>query len=236
MTEQAVKAIVIRKTKYKDNSAMITLFTESMGIISAAAYGIHSIKSGKAGALQLFMYGEFCLTNKNGSYTIKSAQGIENFESLSENYDALTYGSRLLTWAYKLFYGHQYNSDAFNLLYRSLCYTSYSNINKDDIYIWFLLNALNIIGICPCITKCSICGKNLLEQSSIYISAVDGGAVCSGCIKHAVSIRHISVLSLEAMRRILLLNDETIQKLKLPDDVRKQLLLFLEEYSKEHLG
>lgn len=233
--EQKVKGIVIRKTKYRDNTAVVDIFTDELGIIPATAFGMHSLKNGKAGGLQLFTYGEFCLTKKAVGYTVKDIYPMEFFCDLTD-YERFCAGSRLASCAYELFGETDVASvNAFRLLYSALSYTSYSDLNCDDIFIFFLLRAFDILGIKPNITNCAVCGKELFNENTIMFSNADGGAVCAACLNYDRKLHCISKLSLEAMRRMLLLDFSDIKKIKLPQDVRTQLLNILSAYKSYYI-
>ena len=227
------KGIVIKKAETGENRARVTLFTSEHGILQFSCFGTHSLKSGSASALQLFTYGEFVLSERSGSYTLSSALRLESFESLSRDYEGLYLGSRLVSCAYELFHTGSYDlKNAFELLYTALSFTAYSELNPDDIYIFYLIKALDAAGICPCVTNCSVCGEELFKEKNILFSYRDGGATCSKCVSRIAEAKPVSKLSLEALRRMLLMDTSDIKKVVLPESVRKELLTILEEYKR----
>ena len=60
------------------------------------------------------------------------------------------------------------------------------------------------------------------SRKSAFFSADHGGALCPGCAR-AVGAKEISALSLEAIRRMLLLKDEDISRVALPKSVQAEL-------------
>ena len=224
------KAIVIRKTEYRENTALVTLFCEDRGVLSATAHGIHSIKNGVASAIQPYTYGEFTLSERNGRFSVKSAQITETFGSLTASYDDLCDAARIVKTAMALFGesnigGH----DAFILLYSTLSHLAYSQMNHTDIYIYFVLYAAKAAGLCPHITKCAVCGKSLLGENNIGFSSRHGGAVCGIC----ANAKPITLLSLEAMRRMLNVEPLDMGKIVLPENVRAELLTVVNEYAEQ---
>ena len=54
--------------------------------------------------------------------------------------------------------------------------------------------------------------------------------LCDDCAKRAGEQRDVSCLTLEAMRRMLLLEDKEMDRVRLPGNVRRELLTLLELY------
>ena len=78
------------------------------------------------------------------------------------------------------------------------------------------------LGYRPSITECALCSKDLRRQSSAAFSARFGGALCDSCAR-AVSAQDISPLSLEAMRRMLIIADSEMNRVVLPEKQRAEL-------------
>ena len=89
-----------------------------------------------------------------------------------------------------------------------------------------------MIGYCPAITSCARCGRDLRADAHVYASAHAGGAVCAACNSGA---REVQKTSLEAMRRMLLLEDNTMCRVRLTPALRAELTTFLTEQVGETL-
>ena len=216
---------MLRKTEYKASTALVTLLTEDMGLIQVRAYGAHSAKNGIASGIQSFSYGEFSLTEKNGAYTMRTAELIESFGKLSATYDEILSATRLVRAALRIF-GDAANHSAFLLLYYCMSFMSYSDMHFDDVYIYFLLHAMSLSGQRPAITDCAVCGDSLYLHGNINFSNRSGGAVCQECAS-GVPVSH---LALEAMRRMLDIPPEEMKKIRLPQQVRTELLSLMTGY------
>ena len=114
------------------------------------------------------------------------------------------------------------NRPLFTLLRYALAYTAYAEVNPTDMAICFALKCLMALGYRPSITECALCSKDLRRQSSAAFSARFGGALCDSCAR-AVSAQDISPLSLEAMRRMLIMKDSEIHRVVLPEKQRAEL-------------
>ena len=226
--ELTIKGITLKKTQYRDNTAIVTLFTPTKGLLSVTAYGIHSMKNGVSSAIQTFTFGEFVLSEKAGKYTLKSAEVKESFGRLYSAYEDLCAVSRAAQVAMHIFCETSDKmNEAFELLYYTFSFMAYSDSNKDDLYLYFLLHALRISGQCPAVTHCAVCGKLLFEEKSLSFSAKNGGALCSNCKSDSV---YISKLALEAMRRMLLIGFDEMNKVVLTPQLRHELIRRLEAY------
>lgn len=228
--ELTVTGIVIKRTVYRENSLILTLFTGEQGIIDVTAYGASSMKNGVCSGSQLCVYGEYVLSYKRGRYTVKNCHVIEPFSGVNNIYERFAEGCRVLILAKQLYHD---NADSCKsgiyLLYSCLGCMAYTDMDIKDIYIFFLLRSLEILGECPAVTNCAVCGDELLNMHEISFSVPDGGAACPSCAKAGIA-KTISPVSLEAMRRMLLLNYEDMYKIVLPQQVRAELIRFLEEY------
>jgi DNA repair protein RecO (recombination protein O) len=119
------------------------------------------------------------------------------------------------------------NEPLFSLLYHSLSFLAYGESDARDILICFLIRYLDALGFRPSVTACSKCGADLRNEKQFAFSPEAGGALCSSCSGGAAPV---SALSLEAMRRILLLKDSELNKVRLPEKVRGELWTSLTAY------
>jgi DNA repair protein RecO (recombination protein O) len=112
------------------------------------------------------------------------------------------------------------NEPLFSLLYHSLSFLAYGDSDARDILIYFLIRYLDALGFRPSVTACARCGADLRNEKLLAFSPEAGGALCPSCSAGAAPV---SALSLEAMRRILLLRDSEMNKARLPEKVREEL-------------
>ena len=77
--------VVIRETDYKDNDKIVTFLTAEYGKITVLAKGVKSIKSKNSSAVQLFCSSTFEMAEKNGRYTLKSANLLDSFYAVTDN-------------------------------------------------------------------------------------------------------------------------------------------------------
>lgn len=216
-----LNGIVTRYADYKDNDRMLTLFTYEQGLVSCAARGCRRAKSPLMGASELFVSGEFVLFSAKDKLTLDSAEISERYYPLREDIDRFAAASYMLSIV-NAGTEETANRPLFTLLRYALAYTAYADVNPTDMAICFALKCLMALGYRPSITECALCSKDLRRQGSAAFSARFGGALCDSCAR-AVSAQDISPLSLEAMRRMLIMKDSEMNRVVLPEKQRAEL-------------
>lgn len=78
------------------------------------------------------------------------------------------------------------------------------------------------------LTRCAKCKRDLRNMQKLTFLAPAGGAVCPDC----GAGQAVSPVTLEAMRRMLQLEDEQLQKIRLPYKVRLELNEILPAYAR----
>ena len=80
--EIKTEAIVLQTIDYKDNDKLLTLFSPTLGKITAGARGVKKPKAKLAFSAQPFCFAEYILAEKGGRYTVTNAYLHESFFSL----------------------------------------------------------------------------------------------------------------------------------------------------------
>ena len=81
------EAIVLQAIDYKDNDKILTLFSPSLGKITARIRGVKKPKAKLAFCAQPFCFAEYILAEKGGRYTVTNAYLHESFFSLRSDID-----------------------------------------------------------------------------------------------------------------------------------------------------
>ena len=77
--EIKTEAIVLQTIDYKDNDKLLTLFSPTLGKITAGARGVKKPKAKLAFSAQPFCFAEYILAEKGGRYTVTNAYLHESF-------------------------------------------------------------------------------------------------------------------------------------------------------------
>lgn len=231
MSLLTLSGIVTRYANYKDNDRMLTVLTEQ-GSIGAAARGCRRPSSQLLSCSELFVYGEFVFFEKQGKYSINSCDVRESFYPLRQDMDRFYAAAHMLEVANGLAEDGANCSELLRLLYYALTYTAYTDSHPMDMAAVFTAKSLSAMGYTPTITHCASCGEDLRGLSRMGFDSAAGGAVCGGCMRQ--DSMKVSPLSLEALRRMLPLSPEDMQKVALPAAVREELGSALVDYG-EHV-
>ncbi len=87
--EVKTDAIVLRSIDYRENDKILTLFSPTLGRITAGAKGVKKPKAKLNVACQPFCFAEYVLAEKGGRYTVTGAYLHEGFFSL--RYDVVRF-------------------------------------------------------------------------------------------------------------------------------------------------
>lgn len=226
-----VNGIVVRYANYRDDDRILDILTSEMGLVTAAARGCRRQKSPLLSAGELFVYGEFVLFSAKDRFSVNACDVRETFYPLREDMERFAAGVYMLSLVQAGATAGERSAAQFSLLYHALSFTAYSDANPADMAICFAVRYLSLLGFRPALTHCAVCGRDVKREKSLVFSAEAGGAVCPNC---AARGQRVLALSLEAVRRMLLLEDGDIKKVCLPEQVRHELKTVVNEYA-EHV-
>lgn len=231
MAEIKTVGIVIRRADYKDSDRILTLLTERSGATVVSARGCRRAKSPLLAASELFTYGEFVLFENKGRYTLSSCDVRESFYPLREDVDKLYAATYMLNLVNAAATEQENAAAQLKLLYYALSFTAYSQRSPVDMALCFSIKYLAALGFSPMLTACAVCGRDLRGDKRAGFDAYSGGAVC---LAHAKGME-VSALSLEALRRMLLLSEEDMERVTLPEAVRNELTIAVNDYAEKTL-
>ncbi|MEG1524254.1 MAG: DNA repair protein RecO [Clostridia bacterium] len=220
--------IVTRYTNYRENDRIISIFTIDHGRIDAKARGCRKATSALLPVCQPFVFGQFELYSAKEKYTVNQCEIKETFFPIREDYGRFATASAALQLVHHAVQENQPNESLFTLLYHALSYLAYGSADSQDLFCCFLIRYLNAIGYRPAVTTCAHCGRDLRGDATIRFSAALGGAVCMGCATYA---DEISKTALEGLRRMLLLADNEMDRVRLTEPIRREITNALTAYT-----
>ena len=87
MAEEKVKGIVVKLIDYKDADKLASVFTLEQGLITAKFNGVKKDKAKLKAVAQPFVFAEFILANKGNMNTVTSAELLDNFPKILNDYN-----------------------------------------------------------------------------------------------------------------------------------------------------
>ena len=223
----SVCGIVTRYADYRESDRIITLLTAEHGRLDAKARGCQRMGSALLPASQPFVYGRYELFYSRDKYTVNQCELLETFYPLREEYARFAAASAALQLAHNAAQQDQPNEALFGLLYHALSFWAYGKADASDLLICYLIRYLDVCGYRPSVTRCAHCGRDVRADALVRFDAKRGGAVCAACGGGT----EISKTALEAMRRMLLLGDEEMGRVRLSAAIRRELLRCLPAYA-----
>ena len=227
MAFETLKGIVLKYADYKENDRILTLLTRERGLVSLTARGVRTGKKANASAVKdAYCCGEFVVYERNRMLYVSSSSLIEAFYPIREDYDRLTAAAQIARMAEKAA-SNEKNEPLFSLVYHSLSFLAYSKVEPVDLVLAFASKLIVVEGYEPLITRCSVCGRSVLSESSIRFSNSHGGSVCSECAGDEPTY---SPSSMEAFRRMILLEPREMDRVRLTEAMRSELNKLLIDY------
>ena len=228
MPNDVYNGIVLRATDYRESDRILNILTRERGLIAVTARGGRKPNSKYAAITQLFTYGEIEVNERFGKLQLSSAAVLESFYSIRESYEQLLSATRLANAAEHIAEKDQPNDELFILLYNSLSVIAYGENDPKDIELCFMAKLLKLCGYAPTLTRCLKCGRDLRAEKEVRFSNSLGGSVCERC---GSAFRSVSTLSLEALRRMMLIDLSELRRVRLPEKVRAELEPLIYNYA-----
>lgn len=230
---KTIKGIVLKKTRFADSSAYITVITET-GLEKFSAKGIFSPKNRNAPATVLYAFSEFVLSTRGENATLSSASLIRPLIRQGVDFEALALANYLSTLAHDVTFTEEDAPAVFKLLGTSLSIINRMEIPCRVIKAVFELRLMAHLGFYPDIESCDRCGKSF---EGGYFLPQDGNVLCPECeiftekkkipLPHSVS---------EAITHLLSANDTAAFGIRFKDERLEQNFVSLaEEFSVNHL-
>ncbi len=233
MPSICVTGIVTGYTDYKENDRILTLFTQETGRVDAKARACRKATAPLLACAQPFVYGEYELYQTKGKYGVRQCDIRDSFYPLREDIDRYAVASMVARTCQETVQENEQNVPLFELLTYTLTFLCYADSKPADLLYAFLLRYLSKTGYAPAITVCCQCGRDVRADERLFFSSTRGGTLCAACNRSAPPV---SKLALEAMRRILLLDDREMDRVVLTPALQKELSAALLPYAEQILG
>ena len=177
--EVKTEGLVLRATDYKENDKLLTLFSPTLGKITAGARGVKKPTAKLNFAAQPFAFCEYILANKGGRYTVTGAYLYDGFFDLRTDvvkyYAACTVAEILGT----LVYGEGEYTALFVSAVEALKTLALGQADTAETLITFCLSALSESGYMIDLDGCGACGGAIGDEAYFDFSA--GRFLCSEC-------------------------------------------------------
>jgi len=215
------KGLVLRVTNYHDTDALLTILTQSHGLLTIKARNLRRKNSRLVAPCQLLAYSEFTLFSYKDFYTINEANTIELFQGLRKDIQKLALGSYIAQLSEVLSQEDIPNPELLSLALNSLFALSNLNANETQIKATFELRCACLAGYTPDLFQCVSCGS----QSADRFNVSSGHLECHSCGNYESDGIRVPIMPgvLDAMRYICSCDPKHIFSYTLGVDALNQL-------------
>ena len=174
-----VKAIVVSSKDSGDKDKIVTLFCLDKGLLQAKLKSVKMPNARLKFAKEVFCFADFVLNSKNNFFTVTSAQCIDSFYAISQNYQKFMEGAEILKLIKQIVQENQENNELFVSTLQSLKILAYENVQPSLVLVKYLLNLFYSEGYELSHFKCTNCGNKLGE--SRFLDLNSGEVLCASC-------------------------------------------------------
>lgn len=222
------EGIVLKEIKYQETSKILSIYTKKLGKISVMAQGANRPKSRLIANTQIFSYNEYQLTQGRNFYYINQADIIDSFYNIRENMDRMVYGFYILELIEKSVAAEETNERIFLLVEKTLRILAALTDNYLKLIVAFELKYISFLGYRPYLSACVMCGNG--ESTGYRFSNSEGGLICTNCYTKDISAKTISINDYEAMIKLIYIELDKLDDLKISEEVLYKIHNILEEY------
>ena len=212
MDDLIFRGIIIKQSNYGDAHRMLTIFTESDGIIKAVRYGVRGKKTSNAAAFQLLCYGDFKLRPSRGDImTASSADILDGFYPVSEDIVKLSLLSYLADITYVMLGEANPDRRILSLFLNTVYAAAYLKEPYLKLKTVYELKLMCAVGFMPRLGGCGVCG-----EKANYFSP-DGGCMVCRAHRNADAVK-ISAAAAAIMRHIISCPDKKMLAFSVKDE------------------
>lgn len=214
------EGIVISEKEFGENDKIFTLFTKEFGKIEVLGKAIRKSKAKLRFGLQILNHISLEFV-RGKNFNIATDVFIKNF-FLKTKEDFLFFRSSfyLVSLLDKLISGEEKDERIWNLLIETL----FSLENKENKLNarYFEWNLLKFLGFEPELYYCVLCQKKI-KEGKIYFFAKGGGLLCQDCYFKKERGKEVSRDFVKILRLIINEDKETLRKLKIVEEQKREL-------------
>ncbi len=175
------KGLVIREQKVAESDCVITLLTDSYGVIRVWTRGIFNPKS-RNSAARLFCFSEFTLFKSRDRYSLNSADLIEGFFNLRRDITALSLCSYISQAVSSLLDEYAETAEILPLVLNCFHLAAGGKKPLSLIKSCFEFRLCSLLGYTPLLDSCEKCESTEFAPDGLSCLDLQSGTLtCTGC-------------------------------------------------------
>ena len=177
--DRSVEAIVLKSTAYKEQDRLLTFITPEYGVEKAIARGAAKSTGSLRPIAQPYARVSLLLTPRRGLSFVSQGEPLETYIRLDSGLKRFTYGAYVAELAILASPEQKPALDLYYLLQAVFSLLSMDE-DLDRTLRFYELRFLDILGVLPEMTGCSLCGRSVANSRFLF-SPLDGRLLCAAC-------------------------------------------------------
>ena len=222
------KGLVLRVTAYNDTDAMLTVLTDTCGLLSLRAKGVRRKNSPMSASCQLLVFSEFSIFEYRGMYSVNEASTIELFPELRRDLVNLSLGAYFAQVTEAVSQEDLNDPAVLSLILNCLYALSKLNLSPELVKAVFELRCACQAGYMPELYGCTGCGEPFPDRIDINRGILECGRCRNG--EYNGIRMPLTVGALEAMRYICSCDDKKLFGFQIGEENLRCLSQIAESY------
>lgn len=223
------RGLVVRSTDYKDADKILTVLTDTHGVVTVGARGARRKGSRMQTAVQLFAYSELTLFSYQGKYRLDDAEVLETFPGLQRDLPSIALASYIAEVLGAEAEENGTGASLLRLALNSLYAMGKGLFPPAVVKPAFELRYMALSGYAPALAHCAVCGA--AEPKNPMLSPTAGLLHCAACSAPGGGFSlPLDASSLAAMRYILSCDIKKLFAFSVPEPSRALLEAACEAY------
>ncbi len=225
------KGLIVKETDFNEADKMLTVMTDSYGLLHAKASGIKSLKRKELSGAKPFLYSEFTFSQKGESLNLREATMIHSFLDIKNSLTNLALGFYILDVLGNIAMDNQPNEPLLRLTLNTLFALNQGKKDAALIKGAYEMKVADIEGFTPHAFECMECGNELENEKFCYFDVLNGGILCKDCcLGEERNILKISMSTFSAINYILDADIKSFLAFDLSPEAREEFAKICEKY------
>ncbi len=225
--------LIIREQNIGEKDKLVTVLSESHGVIKAFAHGAKDIKNSKSAATGLLSYSKLTFHKRKENYLISDAKTVKIFTGLRNSIENMYLAQYFCELAGNVCPKEQESKEQLRLILNALYLLSENKRNALVVKPCVELRLMCLAGYMPDIMMCYQCGE--YEKDPMYFLPKAGRFICKDCYEKNENTEYkvnLSPSAVTAMRHCCYADSDKLFSFSLPEKDLKTLNFCSEEYIK----
>jgi len=190
MEPEKTTAIVLRVVDFSETSCVVTMFTRSLGKITALAKGARRPKGPFESAIDVLAICRVVFIHKKSDAMdlLTEAKLEQRFRSSARDLQRLYCGYYLIELLRSMTDESDPHPEIFDLAIEALARIDGHGELAEAVF-QFECGLLQGLGHSPMLTRCVICGTHKTRIDKVHFGLADGGLMCNDCCRGKSSIK-----------------------------------------------